>query len=366
MRGLGTTLVLTVAFAAGFAGGFGEDAERRPDSSEALFEVTREALGRISATEQTHQLVEILDRAGVEDLDPVTRAYESTHWGIGPRSAATELLAEAWAREAPARGFARAQGWDPHWARVFATDLFRAWARRDGVGAQTAADAVDDDVLRKVAEQSVAYGRFDSDVERAWHAYWERWPKGQGGLDRVMRAVAAHEGLDRMASRIEALPGEQLVPALREAIRFGGERDPEAAIALIERYRASARVDSLRPMTALAQGWGQTDPKAATLWLVERHPSRDRDAAFRLAFQSWALRSEAGAEAIAWVESQPEGVMNAVLDIYARAVAGTHPDRAVEAIQKIEDPRRRARIRRVLGHALEGATGGGAEARDDS
>jgi hypothetical protein len=318
---------------------------------DATYEVTLASLREFSVRSQAMALAPIFSRASREDLDGITRAFETTYSGKGPSVMSTQMLGELWARHDPSSALERAAGWDYLWYRRFLPPLMNAWARRDGSAAQERTLTIEGEKLRRSAEEAVALGRFDARGDAGWAGYWADWPLGEGVLFEIFEGVARREGLASLIDRVETLPEDAphdfRAQAIRAVAGLGGQIDPLETLPFVERH-ADSSIEGLRNIRApFVDAWSQTDPRAALDWLMTQPSGSRRHAAMRIGFRLWALTPSSSADAVEWLEARPEKDRRPVLDFYALALVHVDPSRAVAAAEQIEAANRDNIVKRV-------------------
>lgn len=327
--------------------------ERDPQGEKASRAVAA-ALAEPNELVRATGLGPILSRLRAEQLDAVVGAYEATFTGVGPGSAALELLGEAWARLDPVGALHRITEWDAHWWGVrwqgpALTPLLHSWARRDPAAARDALAGIESPQLRSAAIAAVIRGWAESDDPDLWQDYVAGLPFGEEAANELFERVAAREGVGGLLQRVEALPEETAQGfkprAMRLAVRIAARSNPEQGAAFLERQGDSLEAWPLKSI--LVWGWVASDGPRAMAWLLEQPPATGRDGAFRFAFGRW-LRLDREA-ALAWASAQAEATLAPARDLYAKGIAETDPERGVEIAQGIPDPEARRKALLEIG-----------------
>ena len=144
--------------------------------------------------------------------------------------------------------------------------------------------------------------RMSTDDVLAWVSRYENDPAHAGMVMSVVQRLV-QEDLDTAMGLIETLPDQERLSSYRTVVSSLAFQDPEAAIDLVDEIGDVSVRDEVLPM--ISSVWGHNDAEAALDWALDLAPGASRD------------------RAIASIAS---------------SLANFDPDRAVEAIDEIDDP----------------------------
>lgn len=136
----------------------------------------------------------------------------------------------------------------------------------------------------------------------AWVSRYENDPAHASMVMSVAQRLV-QENLDTAVGLIETLPDEERLSSYRTVVSSLAFQDPEAAIDLLDEIGDASVRDEVLPM--ISSVWGNNDAEAALDWAIDLAPGASRD------------------RAIASIAS---------------SLVNFDPDRAVEAIDEIDDP----------------------------
>ena len=188
------------------------------------------------------------------------------------------------------------------------------WGNRDFIAASAFADTLTGAQRRGfLSGLAEATRRMPKDEALAWLTPYEDDPT-YPMLVMITAQGLASEDFDAAMGLIESLPGEAQLAAYATVLPKVAMEDPEAAIAVIDGLESESARDQLAPM--LASFWAYQDARAAFDWARDLDPGRTRDQA-----------------------------MAAI----ASSVRDFDTDRAIDAINEIDDPKlRNSPIRGLL------------------
>ena len=196
-------------------------------------------------------------------------------------------------------------------------------------------------------------------------------PDGSRRTERISQLVTAWAGLDPDAALAwtrehAAEPGVASASAAHHGALLGSlaRDDPQAALA---EWRALSDPETRQTaVSAIAAGWGKTDPAAALRWAAEHRAPQPAAPRF------WTDHNDL---LYAWSKKEPEAALRWVEDLHAaeheisyrlRAFDGTWDDRAprvalADLYAKIRDPQ--LRLQTLRRHVADWLTNDPAAAR---
>ena len=147
--------------------------------------------------------------------------------------------------------------------------------------------------------------RMSTDEMLAWVSRYENDPAHANMVMGVAQRLV-QEDIDAAMGLIETLPDQQRLSSYRSVVSSLAFQDPEAALDLLDDIGDASVRDEVLPM--ISSVWGHNDPEAALDWAIDLAPGASRD------------------QAIASIAS---------------SLVNFDRDRAVEAIDEIDDPEMR-------------------------
>ncbi len=211
-------------------------------------------------------------------------------------------LVEVWARTNPAE----AARWLAEKDAQFSENGLNALAWRWGQSDLEAASAFADTLTgrkRTTFLTSLASGqRMSTNEMLAWVSRYENDPAHASMVMSVAQRLV-QDDLDTAIGLIESLPDEMRRSSYRSVVSSLAFQDPEAAIDLLDEIGDTSVRDEVLPM--ISSVWGHNDAEAALDWAMDLAPGAPRD------------------QAIASIAS---------------SLVNFDRDRAIEAIDEIDDP----------------------------
>lgn len=215
--------------------------------------------------------------------------------------------------------------------------VFMTWANRDPAGAAAGLAELKDPGLRRQAIRAVAlrWGKQDPQVAMAW-------VKGlpEPGLRlEAMRGLFGQMGTRSPQLALEMvadLPRHQQLPMQKELVARWTQTDPEAASAWV-----LSRTDPVEQQQMIVAAVGQINwmaPDRAAAMVDKLPPGSARDIALQNLVRSWAWNDPASAKEFA--ASLPENERQRLNATMVETLAYRHPDEAVAYLKEnpIDDP----------------------------
>ena len=213
-------------------------------------------------------------------------------------------LVEVWSRTNPEEAARWLADKDAQFSENGLNALAWRWGQRDLEAASTFADTLTGrkrtTFLTSLA--GVTSQGMSTDEMLAWVSRYENDPAHAS----MVMSVAQHlvqEDLDTAMGLIETLPDQERLSSYRSVVSSLAFQDPEAAIDLLDEIGDASVRDEVLPM--ISSVWGHNDAEAALDWAMDLAPGAPRD------------------RAIASIAS---------------SLVNFDRDRAVEAIDEIDDP----------------------------
>ena len=213
-------------------------------------------------------------------------------------------LVDAWARTNPEQAARWLGDKDAQFSENGLNALAWRWGQSDLQAASTFAETLTGrkrgTFLTSLA--GAAAQRMSTDEMLAWVSRYENDPAHAGMVMSVAQRLA-QEDLDTAMGLIETLPDQERLSSYRSVVSSLAFQDPEAAIGLVEEIEDASVRDEVLPM--ISSVWGHNDAEAALDWAIDLAPGASRD------------------RAIASIAS---------------SLVNFDRDRAIEAIDEIDDP----------------------------
>lgn len=296
------------------------------------------------------ELAALLQHTGPDALPAVLQAYEGAPLDGGDPELV--LFATWWARFDPQAALAwTSKDWRAGYASVL-TAVFRTWARREPEEALAHAKELRFPVQRQMSVEAAYVG-------------WDE--SGQPGLVESIRAIS--EPVERQAAT-ETLARRRVATLGAEGALRWAEALPEGkdGFKAMARERVAGAAAEMEPAVAAAWAkpqitagkelpsglprrigtrWVRRDPEAAMAWLATLPAGNDRDDGVTESFRDWMHQDRAAATR--WIEARPvEPWLEPALGVYARAISGEQPRKAIDLAQRISDEDLRNMITTVV------------------
>ena len=254
---------------------------------------------------QHRRLFNLVNRMAADD--PVAAAKLIDDLPASLKESATQALVAVWSRTDPEEAARWLAEKNVQVSGQGLNDLARRWGQGDFEAASAFADTLTD---RKRAlfltGLAGATRRWSKEELLAWVSRYEGEPAYPNLMVSVVQRFA-QEDVGAAIELIETLPEQARLALHRSVVPSLAFRNPEAAIALIDKIGNESVRDELVPV--VARSWARNDSESALDWAIGLSPGPTRD------------------QAIASISSS---LMNFDMDFDV--------DRAVDAINEIEDP----------------------------
>lgn len=304
------------------------------------------ALDERDPLERAHLFARSLKELGPDDVDEATAALAARQYNLGETD--LRLFFLAWARFDAEGAFAWASAATARSSkRKLENTAMYAWAYRDPRGARQALEALDAERQRSLRSDFVQGWAHNGDIDGVTDFVFSL-PKSELRPRFATNIVLAikSRGLDALVQWAEAVPesgsGFDKDVAFRTAVVALVEADPPRAIRFFEAHQDRAYAP--QAIKALATRWVDYHaPTDLIAWLLTLPPGKTRDDGMRAGFGRW-FESDPPA-ATAWLVAADD---DPALDP-AMAVMASHESRvsATEGLawaEKIHDSKMRQQV----------------------
>lgn len=258
------------------------------------------------------RLMLLVERMASSDPESAARLIDEM-----PRSSNTmaiSTLIHRWSRSDPQAAADWLASKDAQTARQGWTALAQGWAQRELEAASAYADNLPGTArtvfLRGLA---AATARMPTGTTQTWLSRYRDDPV-YADLVRGVAGQLAMQDVQAAMSLIEDLPARQRLDSYGSVIPMLAMQDPEAAVDLVDRLEDDDARRGLMPI--VASMWAQNDAQAALDWASDRPRGQGRDTA---------------------------------ISQVASVLVRLDPDRAIDAIDEVDDPQvRKATVSRLL------------------
>ena len=253
---------------------------------------------------QHRRLRQLVNRVAADD--PVAAAELIDNLPASLREYATQALVAVWSRTDPEEAARWLAEKNVQVSGQGLNDLARRWGQSDFEAANAFADTL---TGRKRALLLTGLADATQGSKEELLAWVSRYEGEPAYPDLMMSVVQrfAEEDVDAAMELIETLPERIRLASYRSVVSSLAFRNPEAAVALMEEIGNESVRDELVPV--VSRMWARNDAESALEWARDLSPGRPRD------------------QAMASIASS---LTNSDTDLDI--------DRAIEAIDEIEDP----------------------------
>ncbi len=303
------------------------------------------------------RLATLLPTLGPEGVPGVKRALQDARFQPTRGGAEIELLVRFWARHEPEAATRWAVGRAPPGYRLSAIfPSLSRWAAVDPTAAAVAAQRWENarGDLRDLVQIALVQGWFEKDPDGLGR-YLQQHEMGvarQRKLANYVRLLLHHRGTEATVRWAESVPDDDRVfkqNVYRQTASALTALDLEAALRFCEAHCDGPYDQDLRHLIALS--WSRRRDGAGALeWLSRLPDGRERNAALRNAFSTWAqLHPE---EAAAWMEARVLGReaqaelepwLQVLVPTYALILMRQEPSAAITWAERVVDDEERER-----------------------
>ncbi|MDE0884346.1 MAG: hypothetical protein OSB70_02305 [Myxococcota bacterium] len=304
--------------------------------SEAEF---REALASPDWAYRARTIGHYVTQLGPENLPEALAAVEARRRWLSQDE--LRLFMSAWAAFDPAGAFERSLTWPDHTRNKGAAAATYGWALYNPKAAHSAAMGVDDSSLRALLlDRIVAAWSHDGDRE-SLTLYLADLPDNpaRDRLTSILIREIFGGGREAVVAWVEALPpaadSNFKSLAFTKAAGILAQDDPAYAAAFAQRNGDSTS----RPpaLAAVARRWASENPEDAAEWAQSLPEGTGRTAAIQSTFARWQKKNPTVAEQ--WLFAAEIGrELDPARFRVARRLTATSPFRALQFVQKIDDP----------------------------